>query len=173
MLESGIDLRFEPIAEDYNLADYAGIEDYFASKHVMYMQRLGITKRKLGLEFKFSIFNDPVKFARDNLCTSYFGLAMKRNHILYATFRDGFVRLAESGIINRVKKGYDLDSVGEGKLEVIHFKIHNRKKEPQVLKWEHLKAGFIVWFVAVILSTLIFVTELVYYKLTISATSSS
>lgn len=42
----------------------------------------------------------------------------------------------------------------------ISFRIYDRKIEHVVLTWDYLYASFIVWFVAVIISILVFVGEL-------------
>lgn len=107
-------------------------------------------------------FEDPVKFARDNLISTTMGFTMTRNAFMFEVFRDTMQKLFESGIL--------LKSNGESWYEKIYDHVYKNDivyvKEGKlvVLAWEHLHAGFYIWAAAVGICMMIFIAEIIVFN---------
>lgn len=128
-----------------------------------------IPRSKQLAEFDYAAFKDPVKFSKNNIFTPLHGIGFYRNDIFYGTFRDELRRLFEGGFLehnfyknNKVWTSDPDDLKSGNKL----FKEHIRKQSEVVLSWNYLHPGFYLWFGACIISTLVFIGEIVAHSYT-------
>lgn len=106
-----------------------------------------------GLQFQMMASNGTVlnrflnpKLHVHMLCFSFF------NDFLVELFDEKIQQLLQGGIIDYLDRG------NKENCETKRYK-HLNYDEPKVLTMEHLKAGFVVWLVAVLLATFAFIGE--------------
>lgn len=142
-------------------------EDLFSHKRkfTMACERPAIAKIQ-SQEFFYRNYTDPVKFTTDNLVTFNLAFVMKRNSVFYKNFRDVLQRLFESGIYQQVRGLSFFTKTGrrDDDAYVSFFTPYNRKKSNVVLSFNYLQAGFIIWAMAVGVSVLAFIGEIICSK---------
>lgn len=106
-------------------------------------------------EFLFENAKYPVKFTKNNLYSTRHVFGMDKNSIFFIQFRKILRRLFESGMIDQ-----NSSKLKEHKKVYIPYE---RKKEEIILSWNYLYAGFYVWLGALLISSIVFVFELMYY----------
>lgn len=147
--------------EDSETNDASIMEKINQNKKLAFiMKRLPITYLK-KLEFKHKSIDYPVKFIDDDLFVVFFGLAIPKNSIFYKLFRDGVQRLFEAGI-TRIFPGQDFY---DNKEQI--FKVFDRDNhDGVVLTCKLLDACFYLWLGYVAISILVFIVELIVFRLT-------
>lgn len=137
---------------------------YFHDKNVIPIQRL-LGSKVLSSEYKFKEFEDPVKFASDNLLTDFTGISIDKNHHMFKTIRDVLEKLFEAGILQHIHNNMNMNSETSFKsLHRTEFKIYDRMPLETVLSWNYLYAGFSIWIGFVLLAILVFSGELCYER---------
>lgn len=136
-------------------------ENLFSSKTMFIFPRDMVPEQKRHKAFKMYRFKDPLKFSRDTLDTLLLGFAFHKNNIFFGTFRNELQRLHEFGIIDKFK--VNIAEMAK-KARVDDEKIiEYDSKRTEVLTWNHLYAGFYLWFGACVVSTLVFIGEKMCY----------
>lgn len=136
-------------------------------KQVLIFWRIHGTKLK-SLVFKLDNFDDYFKFADDEYDIVRMGIGFGRQFIHIKLFHDEVQKLFESGITELEAPKFN-DGRGNTKGYNPYSKITKIIKteiELKVLTFEDLKAGFIIWLVAVLASSImVFIFEIVYFKM--------
>jgi hypothetical protein len=144
-----------------HLSDYDD-PNFLSSRKVMFlMSRDYFPPTKQLLEFKYLKFEDPVKMSRNNLFdSSLSGFKFEKNFIFYGTFRDELQKLFEFGIIDELKGNF-AEKIKKLSSSEQSIDVYESKKSEVVLSWDNLYAGFYLWIGACVISTIVFVGELV------------
>lgn len=107
-------------------------------------------------------YNDPVKFASDNIISVPLGFTVTRNAFVSATFYDVMQKLFECGILIKVDGVDCYDKLDE---EIVkQMTSYVKVKTMVVLSWEHLHAGFVVWAIAVLICIVVFIAEILVFN---------
>lgn len=106
----------------------------------------------------------PMKFTKDNIYETKWAFSTNINNICFKLFRDEVEKLFEAGIAN-VYEGLQMMKTVSLKNLFSDLEIYNDKIELTVLSLTHLKAGFIIWLVSIVIATLGFIGEHVHYRL--------
>lgn len=133
-------------------------------KHTFIYVRYPGTKSK-SLIFKHEKFNDYFKFTEDDFYVHPIGIAFEQNFIHSKLFRDEIEKIFESGITkSKQKKVFDEKNTKNG------FTIVEKSIGKKVLSLEDLRAGFVIWFIAVLASIFVFNCEICYFAVKESKT---
>jgi hypothetical protein len=123
-----------------------------------YMYRYPGTHDK-PMMFKIQNFPHPYKFMQDNVKEESYGISSSRNNILFKTFMNYVEKLFESGITQTFKS-----------IKYTNFKEYEdlfEIYEPSIglapLNMTMLEAGFVIWLVAVGISLLVFIGEILIF----------
>lgn len=104
-----------------------------------------------------------MKYTKDDFTTWSIGIEFKRHFIHFKLFRVHIQKLFESGITKSQENKIFNDVHKEVKKK---NKIVEKVVETRVLTFDDLKAGFVIWLVAVLASIIVFIFEKIVYKLT-------
>lgn len=129
-------------------------------KDTYYYARYPGTKSK-SLIFQSNAFDDYYKFAKDDLFAIKKGISFQPNFTYYKLFGDEIQKLIESGIA----KSHEIKYLNRKQFRG-RYKIVPKEIELKVLSMEDLKAGFIIWLVAVLISIIVFIFEKIFFQIT-------
>lgn len=145
------------------------------------MKQLAVYKNKLAIPsqvikgskyFRSNYFEGIVKLTNDKFSSYTIGIEFYTNDIFYRVFQKKIQRLQESGIL---KHWYDNHTFFQNLINsrIGAFIPYNPERgEVGPLKFIELKAGFVIWLVAVFGSILVFIAEHVYYFISKKLTKS-
>lgn len=117
------------------------------------------TKRKY-MEFTSEDFDDPFKFAIDNLCNVQLGFKTTRHLYFYGAIRKTLQRLFESGIIQ-----FHLPIYKNHDQTVKQLKIHEKQEQYSTLRWDQLYPGFYIWLAALVVCFIVFIVEILIFNI--------
>lgn len=123
------------------------------------LARTSDTYRK-QIEYTSKDFNDPFKFAADNLFTTQLGFKVSRNVFFYGTVRKTFQRLFEAGLL----KDFQPALIKMTMTNMSELEIHEKQQEYSTLTWNQLYPGFYMWLVALIICVVVFFGEILVFK---------
>lgn len=138
-------------------------KDLMSSRVMIQLSRDLVPEQKKHREFLLFGYKNPVKFSKDNLCSSLRGLSFAKNYIFYGTFRDELQKFREFGIIekfifNRISK---LNMYKDPNDEEPPLMVEYERRKLEKLTWSHLYAGFYLWIAACAISTIVFICEVI------------
>jgi hypothetical protein len=118
---------------------------------------------KKSMIFKLGKSINSFKFLDDNLFTVTSGIVSNKNCIFYKLMRDNVQKLFEAGITQKLKgtKYTNLQFYKD------LIKVHDTTKNWIPLDLTMLEAGFIIWLIAVAISILVLLIEVLFYYLSI------
>lgn len=126
------------------------------SKNTLLMPRFPGTDKKSVLFYHREKAN-LMKIMKNDLFKSPLGFATVRNSIFFRMFKINLQRLFEAGITN-------IFNIEQVRIELVgNYKVTEANDEPKVLTMQDLKAGFIIWLVAVSGAILVFFGEIVFF----------
>lgn len=147
-----------------SLKEFEEDENFFqySKKNCWLYQRPPKTKRSY-IEYNTELHKDPVKFATDNLVTIPMAIRTTKNLYFFKAIRDTLQRLFESGFMD----DFQINPLSKiKKTKEFHFFDKYEKKEAySTLRWDQLYPGFYIWFAALIICKIVFMLEIIVYKL--------
>lgn len=114
-------------------------------------------------KFQRKGFENPCKFAEDDVNKFKLGFVTQPNHILFKLFKDEFQKLFESGITQSIKASLKKQLEKEFLEEFQVFTGERDEVAPLTLF--DLKAGFVIWLVAVAVCVLVFIGEILHSQI--------
>lgn len=151
--------------QDFSLAGLdITTRDFFqnSKKNCACSHRPRGTTRK-SIEYTIDIYDDPVKFASDDIITLPIAIRVSRNLYFYKAVRDVITILFESGLLNYNPSSKSIKEDGEHNYNFL--KIHDKKQEYSTLLWDQLYPGFYLWFAAAVVCIIVFIGEIITYNL--------
>lgn len=130
-----------------------------SNKLTMMFLRPAETRRK-QIEYTMDEFDDPFKFATDNIFTMQTGFRVTRNLHFYEAIRDTFRKLFESGLIQFHLTKFT-DEINKKK----SLKTHQKQEQYSTLTWDQLYPGFYIWLGALAVCFIVFVGEIIVFKI--------
>jgi hypothetical protein len=106
-----------------------------------------------------SLYDHPCKFVQDNLYTFNTGFYLRQNDPIFKILKKVFQRLFEAGVLNY---SYEMFSSAYQR-EMIEYT--GEREEVKSLSLFDLRAGFIIWLVAVSICILIFIGEILHFQM--------
>lgn len=105
--------------------------------------------------------NNTYKSSKDNVFSYLSGFGLQKNHVLYKPFKKALQRLFEAGVMEKYP--------GKNMIDVFsnQIAIHDPQKDLKVLSYTDLKAGFVLWFCAVLIAIFSYFGEIIYFKCTL------
>lgn len=138
----------------FNLAD-----SFKNSKRITFPSLRSPETRRKYIEYTKEGFADPFKFATDNLLTFQKGFRVTRNIFFYEKLRDTLRRLFESGILQRFHApAIDLFD------DISNLEVHEKQSQYSTLTWEQLYPGFYIWLAALLVSFVVFISEIIVFR---------
>lgn len=145
---------------DMNLSETANKKLYECShKFTKLLIRPPETGRKY-IEYTSELFEDPFKFATDNLFSLQEGFKISRNLYFYGAIRDVLQRLFESGIMQHFSSALSSEQLQSEKLQ-----IHRKQEQYSTLTWNQLYPGFYIWLLALLICSIVFIGEILSFEI--------
>lgn len=158
-----IELGFEIIFFD-NQRDLTYAKNSWLRHKGTFLNRRISGSETKSMEFDVKYFELPVKLTKDDFYTFKYGFSMKKNHKFYKIFKNSIQKLFEAGITNKFNtRKTVLDKQMNIEDPNSQWKLHDKVKELSPLSLIDLKSGFVIWFIAVIIATLVFLGEIITY----------
>jgi hypothetical protein len=118
--------------------------------------------RDKSLIFSVRTLSGLYKFSTENVYILSLGFALRKNDFRFKLFRDTFQRLHEAGIIPYKLKDARYSDYGNYKKIIEPVEV---PKSYVPLDLRILEAGFIIWLVAVGISIIVFIGEIVHFNI--------
>lgn len=118
------------------------------------------TKSKSLIFKQDYLYDHSFKFTEDNFYVYKLGIAFENNFIHFKLFRDIIQKLHEMGITKSQEKKVYNDKQYKTKFDIVEKEIETR-----ILTFDDLRAGFVIWLVAVLASIIVFIFEIVFFKI--------
>lgn len=119
------------------------------------------TKLKSLIFKKADEYDHNFKYTDDNFYVEKYGIDFEINFIYFKLFRDELIKLFESGIVKAREQKLFSNKEYKKKFEIVE-----KEKEIEVLSIDSLRAGFVIWIVTVLASIVVFVYEMLHFKMT-------
>jgi hypothetical protein len=114
---------------------------------------------KKSMIFKNHYIENHLKFSKDNFHSGFIGIAFHKNSVFFQMFKTEIQKLFESGIIQNDELTFGLKRFNE------IFKVHEESKNIVPLSLQMLQGGFVIWLIAVFISIMTFVAEIIFNKI--------
>lgn len=112
------------------------------------------------VEYTVNYYEDPFKFATDNLFTMQHGFKVNRNVYFYGAIRATLQKLFESGVLKPFLTEYIKEYSS-----LLNLTIHKKQEEYNVLTWNQLYPGFYLWLAACAVCFIVFIGEILVFKI--------
>lgn len=113
----------------------------------------------LGNNEHYKFAGELYKITEDSFTMVHSGFSVAKNNIFYRILQKNIQKLYESGITQYyMNHSSDYTKSFE--------KYTGEREDWAPLSMENLRAGFVIWFVTVIMSIIVFIYEIIHYKYT-------